>query len=185
MTHTDWGVGDGPNHLVYPQWVRAARVDPLVSAGRCHVQHPRHEAAYTSEADVDPWKRHPPRVMPEKGGAIEKLWKLYDTTKVEPDFMKRTATVWEMIKMHVEAGPYVQGTVANVPQVMVKKTDLKNMPSKENLALGGFSEPVDPPDAGGVRPGDVLLGEPGPAHPVARPARHRCGPGPGSSCSGA
>ncbi len=140
MTQTHWGVGDGPNHLVYPQWVvplEPTRWSPLVGA----MYNTRGTKLYTSEADVDPWKRHPPRVMPEKGGAIEKLWKLYDTTKVEPDFMKRTATVWEMIKVHVETGPYVQGTVANVPNVMVKKTELKNMPLKENLALGGFSDP--------------------------------------------
>jgi len=140
MTQTHWGIGDGPNHLVYPQWVvplEPTRWSPLVGA----MYNTRGTKLYTSEQSVDPWKRHPPRVMPDKGGAIQKLWDLYDTTKVEPDFMKRTATVWEMIKIHVENGPYVQGTVANVPDVMVKKTDLKNMPLKENLALGGFADP--------------------------------------------
>jgi peptide/nickel transport system substrate-binding protein len=30
------------------------------------------------------------------------------------------------------------GCVANYPQVIIKKKDLNNVPSKENLALGGF-----------------------------------------------
>ena len=140
MIRTEWGIGDGPNHLVYPQWVvpiESTRWSPLVGA----MYNTRGTKLYTSEADVDPWKRHPPRVMPEKGGSIDQLWKLYDTTKVEPDFMKRTATVWEMIKLHVKYGPFVQGTVANIPEIVVKKTELKNVPMKENLALGGFADP--------------------------------------------
>lgn len=140
MVRTDWGIGDGPNHLVYPQWVvpiESSRWSPLVGA----MYNARGRALYTTELNVDPWKRHPPRVMPEKGGAIQKLWDLYDTTKVEPDFMKRTATVWEMIKVHVKDGPYTIGTLANIPELVVKKTDLKNVPNKSNLALGGFADP--------------------------------------------
>ena len=140
MAHSNWEVGDGPNHLLYPQWMlpmEFSRWAPL--QGQMYAA--KGTKAYTSEADVDPWKRHPPRVMPEKGGPIEKLWTLYDSTKIEPDVVKRTATVWEMIKIHIESGPFFQGTVANPPQVVVKKTDLKNVPTKENLALGGFVNP--------------------------------------------
>jgi peptide/nickel transport system substrate-binding protein len=49
--------------------------------------------------------------------------------------------VWEMIKIHVSNGPYFQGTVSNYPQIIVKKKDLQNVPTKENLALGGFVNP--------------------------------------------
>ncbi|HEY8664313.1 MAG TPA: ABC transporter substrate-binding protein, partial [Propionibacteriaceae bacterium] len=54
---------------------------------------------------------------------------------------KRTSTVWEMIKIHVANGPYFQGTVSNYPQIVVKKTDMQNVPTKDNLALGGFVNP--------------------------------------------
>ena len=97
--------------------------------------------AYTSEADVDPWKRHPPRVMPDAGGPVAKLWKIYNETKIEPDVMKRDALVWEMTKIHVSDGPFFQGTVTNYPQIVVKKTDLNNVPTKDDLALGGFVNP--------------------------------------------
>ncbi len=140
MAHSNWEVGDGPNHLLYPQWLvplEFSRWAPL--QGQMYASKGTKE--YTSEADVDPWKRHPPRIMPEKGGPIDKLWTMYDTTKIEPDAMKRMQSVWDMIKIHVQNGPYFQGTVANTPQVIVKKTDLKNVPSKDNLALGGFVNP--------------------------------------------
>jgi len=55
--------------------------------------------------------------------------------------MKRTQLVWDIIKVHVSDGPFFQGTVANPPQVISKKKTLKNVPAKENLALGGFVNP--------------------------------------------
>ena len=140
MLRTDWGIGDGPNHLVYPQWVvpiESTRWSPLVGA----MYNARGTKVYTTEADVDPWKRHPPRLMPQKGDPRLELWNLYDSTKAQPDFMKRTRVVWEMIKIHVKTGPYVQALVANIPYPTVKKTGLRNVPMKENLALGGFSDP--------------------------------------------
>ena len=140
MCHSNWEVGDGPNHLLYPQWLvplENSRWAPLQGA----MYNAKGTKAYTSEANVDPWKRHPPRIMPDKGGPVEKLWTLYDSTKLEPDVVKRTSTVWEMIKIHVSEGPYFQGTVANYPQIVVKKTDLQNVPTKANLFLGGFVNP--------------------------------------------
>ncbi len=140
MAHSSWEVGDGPNCLLYPQWMvplEFSRWAPL--QGQMYAS--KGTAAYTSEKAVDPWKRHPPRIMPDKGGPVEKLWTLYDQTKIEPDIVKRTALVWAMTKIHAEQGPFFQGTVANPPQVIVKKTDLKNVPAKENLALGGFVNP--------------------------------------------
>jgi peptide/nickel transport system substrate-binding protein len=140
MCHSSWEVGDGPNCLLYPQWMvplEYSRWAPLQG----EMYNSKGTKAYTSEANVDPWKRHPPRIMPDKGGPIAKLWDLYDQTKVEPDITKRTSLVWEMTKVHVDQGPFFQGTVANPPQVIVKRTDLKNVPAKENLALGGFVNP--------------------------------------------
>ena len=74
--------------------------------------------------------------------------------------MKRHQLVWDMIKIHVSDGPFFMGSVANYPQVMVIKTDLKNVPRKENLAQGGHGESLDPPHPGGLRPGVLLLGQP-------------------------
>jgi peptide/nickel transport system substrate-binding protein len=46
-----------------------------------------------------------------------------------------------MIKIHVDQGPFFMGTVANYPRIVVNKTDLKNVPKREDLGLGGFGNP--------------------------------------------
>lgn len=140
MARDDWEIGDGPNHLVYPQFlvpVEAQRWAPL--QGQWYAR--RGTKDHQSETDVDPWERHPPRLEPESGSPIAKLWELYDRTKTEPDEMKRHQLVWDMIKVHISDGPFMMGTVANYPQVMVAKTDLRNVPRRENLMLGGYVNP--------------------------------------------
>jgi peptide/nickel transport system substrate-binding protein len=43
-----------------------------------------------------------------------------------------------MVKIHIDQGPFFMGCVAGYPQVVVVKTELRNVPAKENLTLGGF-----------------------------------------------
>ena len=144
----EWEVGDGPNHLLYAQWIAACdrqRYVPL--RGRWY------ELRGTKEADRginqnDPWKSSPPRMKPEAGSAIQQLQQLYDQTKVESEEMNRVKLVWDMIKIHIEHGPFFIGTVANTPRVVVKKTDLKNVPHRENLAQGGMANPHIHPTPG-------------------------------------
>lgn len=140
MSHSNWEVGDGPNHLVYPQWLvplEYTRWAPL--EGQWYQQ--LGTKTNSTETNVNPWKRHPPRMEPDKNGPIQKLWDLYNQSKIEPDEMKRDQLVWDMIKIHVSDGPFFQGTVANYPQIEVVKKDLQNVPRKENLAQGGFVNP--------------------------------------------
>lgn len=140
MSHTNWEVGDGPNHLVYPQWmvpIESERWAPL------------HGSMYTlrgteqegTEADVDPYERNPPRVDPAEGGPIARLYEIYDQSKLEPDAMKRHSMVWDMMKIHIEDGPFFMGVVANYPRVVLVSEDLRNVPYKEDLATGGFVNP--------------------------------------------
>jgi peptide/nickel transport system substrate-binding protein len=140
MIHSNWEVGDGPNHLVYPQWLvplEFTRWAPL--EGQWYQQ--LGTDTNSKQLDKSPWDRNPPRMEPEKDGPIQKLWDIYNASKVEPDVMKRHQQVWDMIKIHVSDGPFFMGSVANYPQVMVIKTDLKNVPRKENLAQGGMVNP--------------------------------------------
>jgi peptide/nickel transport system substrate-binding protein len=149
MSTTNWEVGDGPNHLVYPQWLvplEQTRWAPLEGRfyslrGTPKVSDKLEELA---EKDKNPWERTPPRLEPEKGGPIEKLWQIYDQTKIEPDPMKRHALVWDMIKIHVEQGPFFMGTVANFPRIILVKEGLMNVPTTDDLkawGLGGFVNP--------------------------------------------
>lgn len=141
MTRTDWQApGDGPNCLVYPHWlvpIGPNRWAPL--EGQYYAV--RGTSKEGTEPDVDPFKRTPPRMAPEKGGPIERLWEIYDKTKTEPDELRRTKMVWEMIKIHITDGPFFQGTVANYPHIIVARNGLGNVPQRENLAQHGFVDP--------------------------------------------
>lgn len=140
MGHSNWEVGDGPNHLVYPQWLvplEYTRWAPL--QGQWYQQ--LGTDTNSKQLDKDPWERNPPRMKPDADGPIQKMWDIYDASKIEPDEMKRHQQVWDMIKIHVSDGPFFMGSVSNAPQVTIMKTDLKNVPRKENLAQGGFVNP--------------------------------------------
>ncbi|SDT33497.1 peptide/nickel transport system substrate-binding protein [Microlunatus soli] len=140
MAHSNWEVGGAPRLLAQPQFIvpiEYTRWAPL--EGQWYQQLGTKTNA--TELDVDPWQRHPPRMPPEKGGPIARLWELYDASKTQPDSMKRDQAVWEMIKIHVSDGPFFMGCVANYPQVVVVKKGLQNVPTKANLAQGGFVNP--------------------------------------------
>jgi peptide/nickel transport system substrate-binding protein len=140
MTNVAWEVGDGPNHLVYPQWVvpmEDSRWAPL--AGNWYLV--RGTTREGAEADKDPYERTPPRAAPEAGSPIARLWELYDQTKIEPDVNKRNKLVWDMIKIHVQDGPFYSGVAANTPRIVLVKKGLSNVPKRDDLALGGFTNP--------------------------------------------
>ncbi len=145
MSNADWGVGDGPNCLVYPQWlvpIEQTRWAPL--EGRMYAL--RGTPKQDTEKDVDPFKRQPPRMDAEKGGPVEQLWNLYDQTKTEVDQLKRTQLVWQIIKIHITNGPFFVGTVANTPMIVLVKNGLMNVPTKDDLGdkngyQGGFTGP--------------------------------------------
>ena len=140
MSKTAWEVGDGPNHLVYPQWVvplESSRWAPLEG----EMYNVRGTPAEKLQLDLDPYKRTPPRMAPEKGGSVERLWAIYDKSKIETNPMGRHKLVWDMIKIHVEDGPFYFGTVANTPRIILVKQGLMNVPLKTDLAQGGFCNP--------------------------------------------
>lgn len=144
----DSGVSDGPNHLLFPHWlvpVGHQRWAPL--QGRWYELRGTKDAEKGVDPD-DPWRSTPPRIRPEPGGPIETLHELYDRTTTEPDEMKRTRLVWQMIDVHVSEGPFFIGTVADTPKVVLKKKALRNVPHRDNLAQGGLSEPWIHPTPG-------------------------------------
>jgi peptide/nickel transport system substrate-binding protein len=143
MSDAGWGIGDGPNHLVYPQWLV-----PLEPSRWSSLHGKGYELRGTdsdgTEQDVDPWARQPPRIYATDEAfspTVGQLWEIYDKSKIEPDVMKRHQLVWEMMKIHVTEGPFVQGSVANFERVYILKKGLMNVPKKEDLALGGFTDP--------------------------------------------
>ncbi|MEJ7654720.1 MAG: ABC transporter substrate-binding protein [Chloroflexia bacterium] len=140
MSKSAWEVGNGPDHLTNPTWlvpIEATRWAPLQGTFFSL----RGTPAETQQLDTDPYSRTPPRAAPEKGGPIERLWKLYDQTRTETDPVKRHQLVWQMMKIHVEDGPFFQGTISNSSRIVLVKQGLMNVPRREDLALGGFVNP--------------------------------------------
>ena len=140
QSRTNWEVGDGPSHLVYPQWlvpIEPQRWAPL--HGNWYAVQGTPKAS--EDLDKSPFERTPPREEPEAGGAVARIWALYDKTKVEPDANARHRLVWEIIKIHVEEGPFYGGSVANPPRIVLVKKGLTNVPRRDDLALGGFMNP--------------------------------------------
>ncbi|QGN34874.1 ABC transporter substrate-binding protein [Microlunatus sp. Gsoil 973] len=139
MAHTDWEVGDG-QPLIYPGWIVPVQYQhwaPLSGQWWSLKGTP----TLKKELNVDPYKRHPPRMEPDKNGPVQKLWDLYSQALLEPDEVKRLQLVWDIFKVHTTEGPFFMGCVANYPQSVIIKKDLRNVPRKENLALGGFVNP--------------------------------------------
>jgi peptide/nickel transport system substrate-binding protein len=142
--HTNWEVGDGPDHLLYPSWVvpnEQTRWAPLSGGVLQYAGTPLE----TTEADKSPWARTPARMNKNdkeyKGTPVETIVGLYGQAILEPDEVKRASLVWQMWTIHEEQGPFFIGTVANYPRIIIASTKLDNVPTKEQLKLGGFVNP--------------------------------------------
>ncbi len=141
---TNWEVGDGPDHLLYPSWVvpnEPARWAPLCGRLMQFAGTPQEN----SEKNVSPWDRKPPRFNKDdkdyKGTPIEKIQQIYAKAIVEPDEVKRASLVWQMWTIHEDQGPFFIGTVANYPRIIIKSKKLTNIPKRDQLKLGGFVNP--------------------------------------------
>ncbi|MFC7623208.1 ABC transporter substrate-binding protein [Microlunatus sp. GCM10028923] len=140
MARSNWEVGGAPNLHSQPQWlvpIEYTRWAPL--EGQWYQQLGTKTAG--TELDLDPWQRHPPRMEPEPDGPVKKLWDLYNRSRSAADRLARHQAIWDMIKIHVTDGPFFIGCVANYPTVVVAKRALRNVPRRDNLALGGFVNP--------------------------------------------
>jgi peptide/nickel transport system substrate-binding protein len=142
--HTNWEVGDGPDHLLYPSWIvpnEPARWAPLCGNRLLYLGTERED----TEEDVDPWDRQPPRFNSNEpdliGEPVLRLQnELYPAAIVEPDELKRHELVWEMVRIHIDNTFFI-GTVANYPRIIFVSNDLINVPQQEDLTLGGFVNP--------------------------------------------
>jgi len=142
--HTNWEVGDGPDHLLYPSWVVPNEPDRWAPLCGRKLQY-EGTSQENSEADKSPWDRTPPRFNSNdpqyKGTPIETIHGLYRQAIAEPDATKRASLVWQMWDLHISQGPFFIGTVANYPRIIIKTNKMTNVPEKEQLKLGGFVNP--------------------------------------------
>jgi len=135
-----WGVGDGPNFLVFPNWVVWVdnnRTAPLYGAWYKVIGTDKEG----TELDKAPLDRNPPREEPDAGDPAWKLWELYDAARVEPDDAKRLALSQDIARVHIEQGPFFIGTVANTPTIITYLDSVGNVPTRDQLGQGGFTGP--------------------------------------------
>lgn len=135
-----WGVGDGPNFLVFPNWVVWVgndRTAPLYGAWYSVIG----TAKEGTELDLDPLERNPPREEPGPDDPAWRLWEIYDAARTEPDDAKRLALSQDIIRVHIEEGPFFIGTVGNEVVIITALEKVGNFPSKEQLGQGGFVGP--------------------------------------------
>lgn len=76
-------------------------------------------------------------VAPEPGSPEERLLKLYDQGRSEPDIQKRHEIVWEAIRIHIDEGPFILGAAGDQPMPVVVKNNFLNVP--ENGIVGPTS----------------------------------------------
>jgi len=124
-----WSNSGASSFVVGPTWavpVEPTRWAPLYGAWFM-VQGTSEEG---TELNKKPRDRTPPRKKPPEGSPIAELQDLYKRAKVTLDPEKREQLVFEMIKIHMEEGPFTIGTVAGWPRVGVVKDYFKNVPEK-------------------------------------------------------
>lgn len=136
MTRTDWEAStvNVASDLIWIIPMETSRWAPL--QGQFYAI--RGTPAAKDQLDVDPYERTPPRMEAEPDGPIDRLWKLSDQVRLETDPVTRDALVWDMIKIHVEDGPFFMGCVANYPQLELVRNGLRNVPQREETMLGGL-----------------------------------------------
>lgn len=136
MSRTNWEVSNG-SLLVAAYWLlplENQRWAPLEGMMYAVSGTPKEKA----ELNVPPLKRHPPRMAPESGGPVAQMWDFYNQAKREPDNLKRTQLFWNIVKVHIDQGPFFMGEVANYLQPIVVNNDLRNVPTRDNLAQHGL-----------------------------------------------
>jgi peptide/nickel transport system substrate-binding protein len=138
-----WGGGapDGPDILGYPAWLvshgNMGRWAPLYGSWMALEGTPREGV----DADKDPRERQPPWEEPPADDPNARMWELYKQAIREPDMQKRDQLVFDIIRIHIDEGPFLIGMIADIPRIVIIGNRLKNAPTAEEIPLGGWLGP--------------------------------------------
>lgn len=138
--HNSWGVSDGPNIWVFPHWlvpVDQSRWAPLYGSWYQQVQ----AGTAADQNHLAPRDRTPPRAEPDPDGPVARLQAIYDKARVEVDEAKRDQYAFEVVRIHIDEGPFVPGGVGAIPIPILVANHMRNVPTGEELASGGFVRP--------------------------------------------
>lgn len=126
-----WEASDGSSIVGQPEWmvpVEAARWAPLYGQWFSI----RKQDTVDEQKDIDPYEREPAHKEPEEDSSVYKLHQLYLEARETIDEEKRQKLVNEMIKIHMNEGPFIIGTVADYPSIGVVSNNMNNVPEDLN-----------------------------------------------------
>ncbi|MFW5980906.1 MAG: ABC transporter substrate-binding protein, partial [Halanaerobiaceae bacterium] len=135
-----WGVGNPHSHLMNGRWLvpfDSERWAPLYG----NWEKVKGTDKEGTELDKEPRDRTPPREEPAEGSPYARLQELRNEAMVTPEDDAREELVFDMIKIHIEEGPFFFGAVADYPRIGVVSDRMKNVPRQEDLPLGGYVGP--------------------------------------------
>ena len=135
------GAPDGPDLLTYPAWLvsygSGGRWAPLYGAWMAAEGTPKEG----TELDLDPRDRTPPREEIPVDDPMYRMWELYKQAIAEPDVDKRDELTFQIIQIHIDEGPFLLGGIADPPNIIVAGNQILNVPTRDDLPLGGWHGP--------------------------------------------
>lgn len=142
--HNSWEIGGVAEITSFPHWLIPINQDrwaPLY--GRWYSL--RGTPIEGADQDSAPHDRRPPWEEPPEDSVYMRLYALYEQALVEPDEIRRTHLMLDAIQLHIDEGPFIIGTAANYPRPLIAKNNFHNVPTAEQLALGGWVNPTNIP----------------------------------------
>jgi peptide/nickel transport system substrate-binding protein len=138
---TQWECTGTPEQLSWGDWLcpkEPTRWAPLCGNRLANVGTKNED----TELEKSPWDRNPPRWASTeagyKDGPVFEITEIYNKAIIETDPVKRYGMTQQIIRIHVEKGPFIIGTVANYPRPIIVNTKLVNVPKREETATGGL-----------------------------------------------
>ncbi len=153
-----WEIGGVANIVLQPHWVvpvDLSRWAPLYGSwyqqdqlGRAH-----------EEADKAARDRTPPREQPDPDGPVAQMQAWYHEATTEPDQAKRDALFHKVFRMHIDEGPFMFGSVRDYPRIVIVKNNFHNVPTGDDLPLGGFVNPWNIPHPAITNPAQYWISQ--------------------------
>jgi peptide/nickel transport system substrate-binding protein len=138
-----WGGGapDGPDILSYPPWIvsygSSGRWAPLYGQWMA-LEGTSKEGV---DADKPPRERQPPWEEPPPEDPNYRIWQIFKQAVREPDMQKRDQLLFDIVRVHIEEGPFLIGMIADIPRIVIVGNKLHNVPTHEEIPLGGWMGP--------------------------------------------
>lgn len=139
--HTNWESTGTIEQLAFGDWLvpkEPTRWAPLCGNRKAYIGTDKED----TELEKSPWDRTPPRFASTEDeyakSVVKKLDEIYDVAIMETDPIKRYSMTHQILNLHIDEGPFLIGTVANYPRIIIVGKTMYNVPTRDELAKGGM-----------------------------------------------